>query len=852
MGELERKTTQLYEEGIAEYRRATIMFVDLSGFSSMANVLPPHTTAELLSKYHERIGNIVTKYGGVIDNVVGDGMVITFGVPRAKEYHAQAAVLAALETQSKDFSEVRDGREFKLRSHIGINTGRVLYGKVGPSKFKKQSVIGDAVNLAERLSKEAEAGEIIIGEDTYKSLFDISAERLESRMVKGWSEPVNPYKVLGKTKPRIDYETKFVDREAEVNKFKSYVEKAIQGEGSIVTIGGEAGVGKTRIWWEVLKEYPEVEVDHVLVFPFKLKPFHAPEDILVKEYGITISDLFEKQHPDLRPEQKKQNVVAEIKTLLYGTTKEKPRVMIYEDKENFDPSSMEVLNSMKRDIHNYPLLVLTTSRIEKGHIPVGKLEDVYLRQIAENVAEGKLNSEEISDILKKSQGIPLFLIEIAKAKKEAFPGMPERVEDIVSDEIDRLGKRQAYVLRYASIIDHGFGYELMKELTDYKDEELRKALDKLERKGVIKPFRNQFIISKPLIKEVMQGRVVPNDRKKIHERVAKFYERTKPEDFDLLALHYLNSDNLEKALEYSVKAGDKAKDMFAIREASSYYKNALETLEKMEEIDKGYKEKYRGEKIKITLNLADTCIPLGKYTEALSVLADLLETKEIEKEPKEEAEIWYTIGKIHGAKGDLEDEQKSYKNALGLMEEHGIADPILEWKINNNMGCSFCDEGDYDSSLKYHLKNFEIAEELGDKKLKGYACTNIAIGYGEKGDFKKALEYCKAALQMAKDIKDETLLTKIYNELGCIYTDKKDFEAAKDFHEEGLKTAKTVGDVDSEIFILANLSEVFFNLGDKPTAKKYREEAYKIAKEIGNETLIKYIETELDKLIGYK
>jgi class 3 adenylate cyclase len=247
-----------------ERKHVTALFSDLSGYTSMTEKLDPEQVKEITSRIFTGVKEIVTKYEGFIERVMGDGCLAFFGIPRAHEDDPIRAIHSAMEIHElvKGLSPQYESRVgASLTMHSGINTGLVVTADVDPEKGT-HGVAGDAVNVASRLSGMAGPGEILAGEETVRRakgrfVFD----DLGQKQAKGKAEPITVFKVISVRAPAkgigMDRQvsSEMVGRERELDKLEFQVMKAINGEGSVVNVIGEAGIGKSRLIAELKKSH---------------------------------------------------------------------------------------------------------------------------------------------------------------------------------------------------------------------------------------------------------------------------------------------------------------------------------------------------------------------------------------------------------------------------------------------------------------------------------------------------------------------------------------------------------------------------------------------------------------------
>ena len=244
----------------AERKRVTALFSDLSGYTAMTEKLDPEEVKEITSRIFDGIRKVVGKYEGSIERFAGDGVLALFGVPKAHEDDPVRAIRAAREIHELVQSispryEPRVGRPLSM--HSGVNTGLAVTADVDPQKGT-HGVTGDAVNVAARLGDLASANEILVGPDTHRASQNyFTFQSLKSVKVKGKSESIPIYKVLSEktaTAPvsqEMQVSSEMVGRDQELAKLEFHILKAVNGQGSVVNVFGEPGVGKSRLLAEL-------------------------------------------------------------------------------------------------------------------------------------------------------------------------------------------------------------------------------------------------------------------------------------------------------------------------------------------------------------------------------------------------------------------------------------------------------------------------------------------------------------------------------------------------------------------------------------------------------------------------
>ena len=243
-----------------ERRQATIVFSDLSGYTSMNERLDPEEVEAIMSRIKKEAVRIVERHEGIVNQFVGDEVLALFGIPTAHEDDPVRAVKAAMEIHElvrKISPEVEERIGTKLRMHTGISTGLVVT-HIRDIREGSYGITGDTVNIGARLATRAEADEILVGPETHSLIAPyFKTNALESITVRGKTKPLTPYRVIGESAVQTRFEaariqgfTAFTGREHELTTLYSCLEKTLAGKGQFVTVVGEAGLGKSRLAYE--------------------------------------------------------------------------------------------------------------------------------------------------------------------------------------------------------------------------------------------------------------------------------------------------------------------------------------------------------------------------------------------------------------------------------------------------------------------------------------------------------------------------------------------------------------------------------------------------------------------------
>ena len=388
----------------AERRQLTVMFCDLVDSTSLAARLDPEDLREVIAEYHRAVAAAVAQLDGFVAKYMGDGVLVYFGYPRAHEDDAERAVRAGLGLI--DAVGRLDVRSVELQARVGIATGLVVVGDlIGEGSAQEQSVVGEIPNLAARLQALAGPDAIVIAAGTRRLVGDLFEYRdLGAVKVKGVAAPVPAWQVLRSSAVASRFEalrgsalTPLVGREEEIDLLLRRWTRAKVGDGQIVLITGEPGIGKSRITVELeerLHAEPHLRLRYFCspycrdsaLYPFIDQLWHAAEfaradppaaKLAKLEAVLTtaaplgddvalLADLLSlpasKRHPlpDLSPQRKKERTLEALIRQLEGLACRQPVVMIFEDAHWIDPTSRELLDLAVECVRNLPVLLIVT------------------------------------------------------------------------------------------------------------------------------------------------------------------------------------------------------------------------------------------------------------------------------------------------------------------------------------------------------------------------------------------------------------------------------------------------------------------------------------------------------------
>ena len=464
----------------AERRQLTVMFCDLVDSTKLSSQLDPEDYHDMVRAYQNVCTEVIQHYAGHVAQLLGDGLLVYFGYPHAHEDDAQRAVraglgmLAALEELN---TRLQQAKGIQLAIRIGIHTGLVVVGEMGGQGRQEQLALGDVPNIASRIEGLAAPNTIAVSEATYRLVqgyFD--CEALGEQTLRGVTEPIQVYRVFQESGvySRLDVAqtkglTPLVGRESEVTLLLERWEQAKSGQGQVVLLTGDAGIGKSRLV-QVLKEHVTHEphmrwechsseyYQNTALFPLvdlfqrslQWQPDDTPEDKLGKleqtlnHYRLPLQEsvplfapllslpLPENHYPplNLSPQRQRQKTLEALIAILLEQAERHPFLFIVEDLHWTDPTTLELLSLVIEQIPTTSILTVLTCRShfqpswshrsDLSEVTVHRLSQPQIERMTTHVAGGKLLPPQVlHQIIEKTDGVPLFVEEMTKAVLES-------------------------------------------------------------------------------------------------------------------------------------------------------------------------------------------------------------------------------------------------------------------------------------------------------------------------------------------------------------------------------------------------------------------------------------------------
>lgn len=727
-----------------EHKQVTVFWCTLAHAPALAAQLGPEAMHSLMQAVLAFAQRTVQRYEGTITQYLGDGFLALFGAPVAHEDHARRAVLAALELQQR-LRTCPTGLALPpgttLAACIGLHTGPVVVGYLDNDPQRLYTAVGETSHLATRLLPLAAPGTVVLSAATYRLVHDeVWVDACGSLAVEASAAPVAVYAVRGMRRYRAGVPelhtrnlSRFVGRAREPALLHERLAYATQGQGQVVGLVGEPGMGKSRLLYEFAQSLRGQAVTyyegHCLAYG-SATPYLAVRDLLRQHCGITVADRPEaitakvcqavqeagvtsEEGPPLliqlldvsietepvahlSPQAQRTRTFALLRQLFLHASQRQPLVLAVENGHWLDATSEAWLTTLIEGLLRAPILLLVTYR--PGYRP-SWLEQSIVTQVAlprlmpqdslavvQSVAQATPLPDHLTQaIVAKADGNPFFLEELTWVVVEsghrlADPPIPETIQAVLAARLDRLPPAEKRLVQAAAVIGTDVPVPLLQAVTGVAEEELAGSLRHLQAAEFLCETRLipelTYTFKHVLTQEVAYNAVVLERRRVLHERVAQaieglFPDRL-PEHYYTLAHHYSRSGNNARAVDYLYRAGQQAVERSAYAETVSH------------------------------------------LTTALDLLTTLPETRE---RNRQELAVQTTLGMALGApRGQAAPEvERLYSRARALCEQVGEPPQLFRvlwglWRVSNQ-------RGDYRTMRTLGEQLFDLAQRLQDVDL---------------------------------------------------------------------------------------------------------------------------------------
>jgi predicted ATPase/KaiC/GvpD/RAD55 family RecA-like ATPase/Tfp pilus assembly protein PilF len=696
-------------------------------------------------------------------------------------------------------------------------------------------------------------------------------------------------------------EVPLVDRAEEMNVLREVVYGAVHGEGGLVFVHGEAGIGKTRllrevggyaqsrgvqvlhgkcpalfrmdgvppyvIWTEVIRDYLETCTPEQLYRVIGFYPAEVAK--LVPELSQKLRTM--PQSFQISPEQEQNRLFEAVSQFIINISRETPLLVILDDLQWTDPSSLLLLHYLARGVQRTSMLILgayRTTDVDDKHPLTPILAELKRERLPQSVSLKRMSFDDISEMIRqileqddvppelyrliyeKTRGNPFFAEEVTQSLKEeeviyreqdrwkfkevSAIEFPESVKNVVKARISRLDEDCQNVLTLASFVGNDFSFEAIRGVTNVEEDKLLELMEKLLKTGLVKERvirgKDVYCFADVVVRDVVHEEASRLRHKKLHDLVGstleKVYAKEIDQHFGELAYHFLEGDEKDRALDYFLKAGEKAMGIYANAEAASYFESALKLL--------GEKEGGLQERERVLERLGDIESLLGKHgaclkhwDEALLISTKLQEKQKTATLHRKMANLLYE--KI----GDKQKAEEHHEAALKILETEPESVELA--RLYEDIAHMHYRVGEIAKAFSLCEKALELAKKLDAPEVVASSYVSLGTIFIFIGERNKAFESLERALKIALDNGYMETALRSYNNLGAGLPPEENermFECA----EKGYDLAKKVGEIYMQSWASLWLGWVNVGRGDMNKAVPLLEESVALDKKSGNMT----------------
>jgi len=700
-------------------------------------------------------------------------------------------------------------------------------------------------------------------------------------------------------RPIAAREIPLIDRVEEMDALKEAVYRAVHGEGGLVFIHGEAGIGKTRLvrelgayarsrgvqvlhgrcpalfrmdgvppyilWKEVIKEYLETCNPEQLYRVIGYYPAEVAK--LVPELSQKLRAI--PQSFPISPEQEQNRLFEAVSQFLTNISRETPLLVILDDLQWTDPSSLLLLHYLAHDVQKTPLLLLGAYRstdIDAKHPLSPVLSELNRERLPQSIHLKRMSLSDVSEIIKnileqedvpaefctlvyeKTKGNPFFAEEVVKSLKEEevifregnrweFKNVskiefPETVKNVLKTRFSRLDDECQNALTLASFVGNDFTLEVISVLTGIEENRLLELMDRILKTGLIKEREVRGVgtcsFADVLVRDVVYEEVGLLKRKKLHGIVGcaleKVYAAKTDEHFGEVAYHFLETGDKEKALDYFLKAGEKSQKMYAYDEASSYLSHALKLLEEKDgNIEEG---------ARITERLGDIETWIGQFDAgmvwwdgALTLWAQLEDRKSVSRLHVKMAHAFWNVA------GDKKKASEHHQMVLEILEKEPESAELAN--LYEDIGHMLWRSGEPEA-LSWLQKAHDLAEKLGDSRVLAECYNDLGALSSLSGELEKTKRYWEQGLKIALESNSIEAALRLYCNLCGLYWWTGEPQKAFETVQKGLELAKKVGDLNLMVWLDGNLAFCYLAMGEVQKAVSISEDNLALVKRTRN------------------
>jgi serine/threonine protein kinase/tetratricopeptide (TPR) repeat protein len=705
----------------------------------------------------------------------------------------------------------------------------------------------------------------------------------------------------------------FVGREKEFKKLANLLNQATRGSGQTVIIMGEAGVGKSSLATR-LRNYAEHNqvwvlsgaclyqegMDAYLPFIDALRGFFGTQSHgLPDEERQKLKDMVREKVPLLMefterfmtvvaspnpnessaPSPNNSNLFEGIYLLISLLSNIRPLVLIIDDLQWADDSSLRLFHYLSREVAGNRVLLLGISRTDRYDLhhngkPAmivdmlarmrreGTCEQITLERLSRDECDYLIDESLISTMFpdefyetlyRETKGNPFFVLEHLKLLRETGGilfeegawyenkggfklEVPNRVEDVFLRRLSGLTDEEREILQVAAVIGYKFDVSLVSQLLEISKIKLLKIMQRIEREAqILASTEKGFQFEHPILRDLLYNEIAPTLRQEYHLMVATELEKIHGHDLGHLvgetAQHFRRGGEHLKAVPLLYQAGLRAFELSAYREASLFFEEVMDSAE-LSGLPLPSPQAPSVDESTLYLKLGICYEEIGDWEQSLEAYNKLLALSEQNEQPQGQIDALRRMGRVHDKLGNWETALAAYERCLRIVHQHPL--PNVLSRIYNSIGLIYFSKGDYDWALQYFNLTIQSVDSEAGEYDRAHVLTNIGIIANIRGDYSAALENYHQALKIYESKNERKGLARVYHNIGMTHSDCREWTKAVDAFEHCLKLADEVQDKQMCALTYLNMGKAYARQENISKARDYTEKALKRFKRMGD------------------
>jgi predicted ATPase/class 3 adenylate cyclase len=878
-----------------ERKQVTVVFVDCVGFTALASRLDPEDLHAIMDGCFQHLLDVVHRYEGTVNQFTGDGIMALFGAPLAHEDHAVRAVAAALAIQRAvgryaETLRAQRGLDFAVR--IGVNSGPVVVGKIGDDLRMDYTAQGETVNLAARLQQVAPAGGVRLSEATMRLVSGYFVIQPAGEVaLKGLPAPVPTFTVTGERGGRARFDlalerglTPFVGRGRELGFLRDGLDKARRGRGNVVSVVGAAGMGKSRLVYELKRAidedgvtflagrcHPHQEslpfhlIAQLLRMNFRLEDGEAEKSQAHKvELGVRRLDpglgwaipylkhvlglpADELDVDGLDVAQRKRRLVEAVRGLTLRGAQHRPLFLLMEDLQWVDGSSRDYLDAVVDSMAAHPILLVCTYR--EGYAPSWDNRSFHQRLVLDPFSEEETAQmvAALADpapvgpgvqqlMVERAEGNPLFIEELTAYLQErgllagdatalAEAEVPATIQDLLTARIDRLPEPAKRVLQVAAVLGREFPRPLLEAVAP-AGVDLHRELDSLVRAellGETALFPEQrYRFVHLLVQQVAYQSLLVKSRAELHARAGRALEQLYAERPD---------EAVQELARHFARSPERDRALHYLVLAG----DRARSLFAYDDAAACYRQALEcaddTRRAMVLDRLGDTAYARGELGDARRQWADALPLVEAAGDRRRAAELHRKIGVAAWDAGDRQGALDHLERGrAALCDDVNNAETA---RLYQELGRIHFRLGDHDQATAWARRALALGHELGVPDVAAHAYNTLGVALARAGDIEQAAQYVRQSLETALAHQLGTLACRAYSNLAVMYA-ALDHVRSREYCREGLALAEKIGDQLQQAWLFCTLAGGHCTLaGDYDEGIKAARAAVEVDRRLG-------------------